>query len=106
MIDPRRRKALETGILCTTEAIDHGEKTKATARKSYGKYKPVLKHPLAWGWRTEVVGRARNANRTYERGNVYDTKAEAIAYADKIRLMRIEMNATKLAEYMKELEDG
>lgn len=65
-----------------------------SARKSLGKYKPIMKHIERGLVRTEVLERAAafniDGNRTYARGRVFDTREEAIACAAEIKQQRID----------------
>ena len=66
-----------------------------SARKSLGEYKPLLvRTGVPAGLRTEVLARAEprniDGNRTYARGRVFPTRAEAIAYAAEIKQTRID----------------
>ncbi len=79
---------------------------KASARKSYGAYKPVVEHDSG---RTEIVGKRTKSSywdvvagrERYCRGITFATRAEAVAYAQNhiIRLNdAIERRAREHAE--------
>lgn len=77
---------------------------KATARKSYGKYKPVIQHPCG---RTEIVGKrevsgywARVAGKErFGRGAAFASREDAIEYAQKQIALRADFSARKRREY-------
>lgn len=60
-----------------------------SARKSYGKFKPILviSIPGSSIKQTEVVGRSEFK---HSRGTIFDTKIEAIEYAQNVINKRIE----------------
>jgi len=71
----------------------------SAARKSFGKFKPLLKFPKQHvaGWTTHVCGSAPNAGRTRERGAVFDTREDAIAYAVRDLELMVEQNDKMIA---------
>lgn len=84
---------------------------KASARKSYGEYKPLIVHPSG---RTEVVGQRGHLERIQPQTKFYDgplevwhahrgvtfkSREEAVRYAQQHIDRLIENRARKLAEY-------
>lgn len=64
--------------------IAHLRAAKPDGRKSYGSYKPVIVYPpvpgSGYAKKTEVLGRDWTESK-YERGETFNTKAEAAAFA-------------------------
>ncbi len=70
------------------------EEITPSARKSFGQFKPMLKHPNGG---TTIVGQARNAQWTRERGVLFSTREGAIGYAAATKVAMIE-DATERLE--------
>lgn len=74
--------------------LDAHRATTPSARKSLREYKPLLVRKEGCLVRTEVLARAEprniDGNKTYARGLVFPTRAEAIAYAAEIKQTRID----------------